>query len=495
MRRPPPPTGRRPGPAGGPLARSGPIRRPAPPAPAQPPVTPVTPEQDSDFGSVPGDLATPVPQGGGSQDESMIFMTHMPGTTVPPRPAPLVEQDQSLKKLSDDLAEKERIKAGGEPAPKPKTGRGRGLTGRLMEGAGRGALERTLEAGRKSGGSGGISQMFLRAETRSVAGVTRPKTPDFFPQLPGALLQPLRGDSLGAVLGGAAMLAVAGVLFELSPLVGFLALTVVLLELSALRLRSVRELAHGHDALSWPDVGEVLAAVPTAIVLLALCLGPALAVGSLALPEGAWDEAQPAGLRSRLERVWRPAPAPPPAGALPGESAPEPLGRQALLRLEAVLGTPPAAPDPRTPPEVARDLRDRGLDHVRALLLPADPTPAGRGARALLLLGLLVFPMALLAAAVLRSAYAAAHLPLLLRGVMRAPMSYLVVAGAFAVADLALLLLLILPGPALQGALGPVPGHLLSVLAFSLAASVMLVVTSALLGRFYRAFAFELGWE
>ena len=442
----------------------------------------------------PGELATPRPDDGHS-DESMIFMTHMPGVSVPPRPAGLVEQDQALKKLSDDLAEKERQKTEGTEGQAPqgrRTGR-KGITGRLMEGAGRGALERTLEAGRKSsGGSGGISQMFLRAETRSVAGVQRPKTPSFLPQLPGALLQPFRGGSLGAWLGGAAMLAVTALLFELSPLVGLLALAVVLIELAALRLRAVRELAHGHDALSWPDVGEVLAAIPTALLLLALWIGPALALGSLALPPDAWDPAQPAGLRSRVFRAWRPAPMPPAAPG--GEPAAEPLGRQALLRLEAVLGTPPAGSDPRSPAQVANDLRERGLTHLRAIVLPEAPTAAGLGARALLLVGMFLFPMAVLAAAVLRSAYAAAHLPLLLRGILRAPGAYLLVVAGFALADLALLLLLLVPSAALQAALG-MPGHLLAVALFALGAAGLLVSTSALLGRFYRSYAYELGWE
>jgi hypothetical protein len=196
-----------------------------------------------------------------------------------------------------------------------------------------------------------------------------------------------------------------------------------------------------------------------------------------------------------VERLWRPAPAPLPPGAAPGAVAPEPLGRQALLRLEAVLGTPPPAPDPRQPGQVAAELRDRTLEHVRAVLVPSAPTPLGLAARALLLLGALVFPMALLAAAVLRSTYAAAHLPLLLRGILRAPGAYLVVVLAFTLADLGLVLLLVLPGPALQAALGAVPGHLVSVALFSLAAAASLVATSALLGRFYRSYAYELGWE
>ena len=449
----------------------------------------------------PGDeLATPAPAEKGPSDESLIFMTHMPGVTVPPRPANLVEQDESLKRLSDDLAAKEQAKAEAEAAAqdpdRAKANRRRpGLTGRLMEGAGRGALERTLEAGRKSSSSsGGISQMFHRAETRSVAGVAgRPQTDPFIPQLPAALLQPFRMGSLSALAGGAAMLAVAAILLELSPLVGFLALAVTLIELSALRLRCVRELARSHDALSWPDVGEVLSAIPTSIVLFLLWLGPAAAVGSLALPASAWDANEPGGLRARIERVWRP-----PAWApetLPGDvKPPEPLGRQTLLRVEALIGDV-HGDDGRTSTAVAHDLREGAVSRLRRLIIPPEPSAAGIAARVLLAGGLFLFPMALLAAAVLRSVYAAAHLPLLLRAILRAPGAYLIVALGLGGADLALLLFAIAGAPPLHGVLGPVLGHLAWGVGLALLAAFLLVSTSALLGRFYRSYAPDLAWE
>ena len=103
--------------------------------------------------------------------------------------------------------------------------------------------------------------------------------------------------------------------------------------------------------------------------------------------------------------------------------------------------------------------------------------------------------MALLAAATLRSAYAAAHLPLLLRGILRAPAGYLVTVIGLGFADLALLLVAIVAGPPLHEALGPVLGHLAHVSAFALLAALLLVSTSALLGRFYRSYSYELAWE
>ena len=92
-----------------------------------------------------------------------------------------------------------------------------------------------------------------------------------------------------------------------------------------------------------------------------------------------------------------------------------------LKALEAVRAMAPeeerAEADPLeglSPAEVASKIVSDLLDRGRSLLRWEGVSSAGRTARILLALALFLFPMALLAATKLQSAYAGLHLPLLL---------------------------------------------------------------------------------
>jgi hypothetical protein len=434
--------------------------------------------------------------GGGDDDSELVFVTHMPGVSVPPRPKEF-EHDEDLARLAAKLR--------GEDAEKDEANST--LTMRLVQGAGKlgraagkGAWERTLEASRKS--SGGMSQMFHRVETRNVAGVVnvvKPKTPSFGSLFAGALVAPLRKGSLPAILGGTAMLALAVLLLELSLVLGLICLLVAGVELMALRVKFVREVAHGRDELVWPEWSEVLAALPAYPAALVV-LAPPLIVGLLALGDSAWDKSQPGSVPRRAALLLSPGDdrAPPSEEDLAPLSEEERIlfGRTGLIMLEAAIGSPRDGYDPRTPEQIAVDVRERGLDRVQRWLIPSGGlSTLGMVAWALGLMGLIAFPMGLLAVAKLESGYAAFHVPLMIRSMLRTALHYPVVVIFFLVQDMVLLMALLGAQPFFQAKLGSLLGHLAAVGFVSALVVILPVVSGSLLGRFYRSHANELGWE
>jgi len=446
-------------------------------------------------------LSTPVPgMGGGDDDSGLMFMTHMPGVSVPPRPEGF-DHDEDLARLAAKLRGEDPDK------DKDEDEAGSTLTMRLVQGAGKlgraagkGALERTLEAGRKS--TGGMSQMFHRVETRNVAGVVgaiKPNTPTFASQFAGALVAPLRRGSLPAILGGIVMLALAIVLLELSPWLGLFAFLVAGIELVALRVKYVREVSHGKDDLVWPEWSEVLAALPAFPAAL-IAFAPPLVVGALALGSTSWDNAQPGSIPSRAALFLSAgdAQAPPSDQAeLPVSEEERALfGRTGFVMLEAVIGSPQGGYDARTPEQISIDVRDRGLERIQSWVIPSSETSGlGLAARALGWLGLMVFPMCLLAVAKLESGYAAFHMPLIVRSVLRTAMGYPVVVVFFLAQDLLICMALLGAHPFFQSKLGSLGGHMAAVGFVSALVVIVPVVTGSLLGRFYRSHANELGWE
>ena len=403
----------------------------------------------------------------------------MPGVSVPPRPAGF-DHDADLARLAaklkgedtdedTDADEKKPAKRGRDEANQTLTMR---LAGKLGVAAGKGALERTLEAGRKAS-TGGMSQMFHRVETRNVA-------------VAGV-----------AIIGGIAMLTVALLMLELSPLLGLVALAVAGVELLALRLKYVRDSAHGKDNLLWPEWSEVLSALPAFPAALVVFL-PALVVGLLALGGGVWDSSQPGSIPARAKRMLSAGdPSAPSETALPGATEERVLfGRTGLVMLEAAIGSPRAGYDARTPEQIAQDVRATGLKRLQRWLVPNSETePLGLAARALGWLALLVFPMGLLAVAKLESGYAALHAPLLVRSILRTALHYPVVVIFFLVQDVVIVMTALNSQPFFQAKLGSLGGHLAAVGCVSIAVVVLPVITGSLLGRFYRSHANELGWE
>jgi len=488
-RRPPPRTGprkrpppRRPGPPG-----TAPQRRPPPPSDRRP-----RPSPPPRKGPPPGVDDAVTPGAGFDGDaESMIFMTHMPGVSVPPRPQDF-QNDDELQKLAQDLAGKDREPTEEELAEKRRQERearkqraAANLTqkfidaaGVLSAGAGRGALARTREA--------------AQSDTGPVTGVVRPQTPSFGSLIGGALVQPLRRRSLPAVLGGALMLAVAAILLEASPWLGGSALVVAAVELLGLRLKFVRDAAHGKDEVVWPEWREVAAAIPTYVAALLPFL-VAFVLSVAAYGPKAVDTGAPDSVWVRAERI---ATAGGAAGADGGKSPPRDFGGNAVAMLEAVFAGPSTwGQADRTTAEAARDLRDATAGRLRQLVAPGGASGVGIAARVVLAVALVLFPMALLAGAKLKSLYASLHLPMVVRSVFRAPLAYLFVAVAFVAQDAVLLGAFLNLQVVLRESLPPFPAHAAAVGASALVAVALPVVTGALLGRFYRSHANELAWE
>ncbi|MCA8923608.1 MAG: hypothetical protein KDD82_17455 [Planctomycetes bacterium] len=504
-RRRPPPTGRRPV-----RRRTGPTRRPTSPSGRRPP----PPRRPSASSEGPAPATPPPPQQQQPPDDSLIFVTHMPGASVPPRIADEFEHDETLKKLRNDLAEKKGEGAeGGKKATDRRSFEQRGsLTQRLAEGAtrigeaaGRGALARTLEASRRSkhNAGSGISQIFQRSpaldrgSTAESLGVgSRPPEPNFLSGLLAAFATPLRGPNLPSVLGCAGLLWIALVFLELSP-IGYGALAIALVQLTALRMKCVRDEAAGKDEVRWPEWGEWLAAVLSFPGVMVLLL-PALFLGALSF-DGAFDAKLPTSVPARLGAMLNP---PEPAKALPADpdavlEAHETagIGRRVLTIMEAAVGSPnPQAPE-RAPEKMAKDLRKTALLRLANLVLPRDANAAGIAARVLLLGWLFLFPMAFLAASKLRSAYAALHVPFLLRSILAAPLSYAIVVVIFLLQDLIVYVGFTAGIGALYGTLAPLQAHALAVLVVSLAVVFAMVATSSVLGRFYRGHALLLAWD
>ncbi|MCO5171125.1 MAG: hypothetical protein M9894_32880 [Planctomycetes bacterium] len=511
-RRPPPPPRPAGRPAGPPPPGGGP-RPPGPPPPrggGPPPRPPARPPA--------GGLDAATPPAAAESDDDLVFMTHAPGATVAPRPVSEVDKEvqafaDRLKAKDEEKAEKEkaekekadktdRRRAGTGPRPRPqaearepgggpaRAGGAPALKQRFMEGAGRlseaagvGAVQRTLQAGRGTEGAGDAV-----------------KGPSFWSLLPGALLAPLRAGSVGAAVGATLLVALALLAVEVSPPVGLLACVVVTLELAALVVKHLRETGGGRDDVLWPTFSEVAGGFMSWAGA-GLMLAPAAVAAVVVYGGGAWDVGQPASVPARAARVWSPPAevrAAPVDEDLPGgdEAVPDALGRHALAMLDAAVGParPAHEPDPRSAPALAADLSSAARGRVEAFTGP----PAGAGPvawRGLLVLGLLLYPIALVACARLKSAYAVLHLPMLLRAAAGAPVAYLIVLAAW-LAHAALLLgaLLVLPA-ALHARLGPAAAHLGWVLAVALVGGPGSIVVASLLGRFYRARAHALAWD
>ncbi|MCW8140584.1 MAG: hypothetical protein KIT58_16920, partial [Planctomycetota bacterium] len=112
-----------------------------------------------------------------------------------------------------------------------------------------------------------------------------------------------------------------------------------------------------------------------------------------------------------------------------------------------------------------------------------------------LVIGLLLYPIALVACARLKSAYAALHLPMLLRAALGAPVAYAVVLAAWLAHGALLLAALLLLPAALHARLGPAAAHLGWVLAVAFVGGPGSIVVASLLGRFYRSRAHALAWD
>lgn len=493
-------SGGHPRPAGGPppAPPPRPAGRPAT-GPAPRPPEPTTPPAG-------GEPTTPVAQS--DSDDELIFMTHAPGATVAPRPmleaqvevkafeerlkAKEDEKKAAEKAEADAKAEKARRRAGtggvarparesAEPA-RASSARVRLVEGaaRLSEGAGMGAIARTLHA------------------ARGTTSAPEAPAPAFWPSVPGALLCPLRRGSLAALLGGTILLFGCLLLIEVSPRVGLVACAVAALELIALRVRWIRDAAGGKDDASWPSWADVVGSFP---LHAAACfvLAPAIILALAAYGPKRWDATHDASVPARIGRVW----SPPTEGAVLPDGTPAPgappdqLGRHALGMLGSLVG--PARPadevDRRDARELARDLQDASLARLRTLVSLEGLPPISMVWRGLLVLGLVSFPMALLAAARLKSAYVPLYPPVLLRGVLRGPIAYtLVVAVWLACVAAVLTALLFLPG-VLHARLATLLAHA----GWALVVAALVVTTSlvhgALLGRFYRSHSHQLGWE
>ncbi len=423
-------------------------------------------------------------------------MTHAPGAVVPPRPERSETEDSVADRILGAFRRDRR------PTPAEEAGLDESFVGRLAEGAGRGALQRARAASERAKRRyqpppldqtlAGASK-HVRQDTGPRVVVAGPPEatpagplPSFATRVPGALLSPLRG--LPVLVVQAFLLALGLLLLELALPVGAGALALGVAALVALRVRGVRDAAAGEDRVVWPALGEMPTALPLYGAAVLAALGPPVVLALVAWGPAARDGG-PASLQARLRHVATADPAAP--GGRPTGST---LGATPLRLLEAAVAAEVPA-EARSPAQTARALQREALARGRELLAIERERPLGIAARALLALGALLFPISLLAAVRLRSAYAALYPPILLRSTLRMLGPYLFVALATALqAALFLATLLLLPA-LLRDELGTVPGHLAWVGAVAAVATGGAMTTSALLGRLYAARRDVLGWD
>lgn len=441
-------------------------------------------------------------------------MTHAPGSIVPPRELEGINVD-------DSFAGKVLGKFGLKPGKKDPAAEGPGLTGRLArgaaEGTGRGAFDRAMQASRRSAARGGAPRPAPQAPPKpewsdktwagqniqAAGGTPRvvtaaptepappPAEPSFLASVPGALALPFRG--LGVVLVHIIIVALALLLLELSPPLGVLASGVAFLQVVALRVRVVRESSAGRDKVGWPDIGALFSAlVPYVAAGLWALPAAGLCVAAYA-PHGALRADSPASLQQRVRRLVNPLPR-------PGEGEAEPpsvrFGQGTYLMLEALVGVVDreGLGAPRRPTEaVVRELSRSARARLTALVDGARASGVGIAARAAAAAAFLFFPMAFLCAVRLRSAYAAWHVPLVLRSVLRVLGPYLIVLFAFA-AQLGLTAAALFFLPERLVALGP-GGHFAWVGSVAAAFVALPLVTADLSGRLYRSRQLTLGWD
>jgi hypothetical protein len=515
-------------------------------APGSPPPRPAPPKAPAPAG---GGLDAAPPAAASESDDDLVFMTHAPGATVMPRQMSEADKDveefrerlrarqqadkekaEAAEKAEKEKAERERLRKGtgnrprtaptergpareregAPPAQRPsaqapavarageesrarageESRGGSNLGSRFVEGAGRiseaagvGAIQRTLQAG------------------RGVQGAQGAGAPSFWTSIPGALLTPLRRGSIGAALGATLLLALALLAVEVSPPVGLLACVAIGVELAALLVKHLRETGGGRDDAVWPTFAEV-AGGSMAWLAAGLVMAPAIVLALVVAGGSAWDMSNPGSFPARAGRAWSPPAEVAPAPAdddLPGGEArvPDALGRHALAMLDAAVGPARAraAGDARSARQLAAGVAAATHERIHSLRPPPDAAPLSLAWRGLLVVGLLLYPIALIACARLKSAYAALHLPMLLRAVLRAPAAYaVVVLGWLAHVGLLLGALLLLPD-ALGARLSAAQAHLAWIAAVAVVGGPGSLVAASLLGRFYRSQAHRLGWD
>jgi hypothetical protein len=366
-----------------------------------------------------------------------------------------------------------------------------------------------------------------------------------------ALVRPLYPASLLSGIG-AALLVTVGVLAVLvSPRLGLIAGAVLVLQVLALRLRVVRDASAGREDVVWPDWDEGLGAAPIYLGLSFVFL-PAIVLGLAAWGDDAFDPLHAGSIPNRMSVLWEPhgheraladaardatqsarelqrqkvqalEEARAEVGVERDEARADPVqverdrrADDALVMLDAIVGDPPAPPLPPPPlpapeedelqdeeaeppaqlpaPPSANSITRSVEAKLRVLATPAA-TPLGLAAQGALVLGLFLFPMALLAAAKLDSLYAPIHLPLLVLSVLRAPVAYLAVALLFMGQLVVVVGVALLAGPTILTSLPPVVGHALALLSVCAAATLSGIATSSALGGFYRCYAGALCWE
>lgn len=438
------------------------------------------------------------------EESQLLFMTHAPGAIVPPRPRDVTDESFADKILGPFRGGRPQTTA---PAAAEDDAGGKSIAARLSENAGRGALQRAREASRRAASAryrpppldqtlDGASKHVrsegapaARPEVNVAAPVpdaALPPPPSFLAQVPGALVAPLRGFPVLVVQ--AVLLGLGLLLCELSLGIGGAALLLGLAALVSLRVRGIRDACAGQDRVVWPALPEMLSAVPLFGVALAGALAPAAIAAALAWGPAAYDGG-PESVQARAQAALAAA-TPPGEGAAPAPA----IGHGPLRVLEAAVASRVEA-RPRSTAELARELQRAAIERARALVTLEGATPAGLAARALLVAGLGVFPIGLLAAVRLRSAYAALYPPILVRSVVRVfgPWLLLVVA-TLGQAILLLAALLLLPA-VLRDELGAGPGHLAWTAVVALVATGGTMVLSALQGRLYRTRQLVLGWD
>jgi hypothetical protein len=427
-----------------------------------------------------------------------MFMTHAPGAIVPPRKEDNVNESFAGRILGSFKLGKKKGQEEESHGYKEKGAKS--LTGRLAEGAGKGALNRALSAGRgpkpkaeeKAGwedktwaGQNVVDAGPQTPQVVTAAATVAPSGPSFMGMAFGAFLTPLRGFPVTLV--HVVIMGLAIFMLELSSILGLVACGVALAQLVSLRVRLVRDSCSARGGVAWPDVGSLFSAVLPYVATLLLLL-PAAGLGVFAFGSAAFEGES--GVPARAKRLADPAPLD------DGKSLPEgvTLGHNTRLMLEAAVGVvteegPGAAT--RSTKQVGLDLSASARARLSTFVDVGAASGLGIGARVLLALGLLGMPMAFLCAVRLRSAYAALHVLLIARSCLRVLGGYLIVMGVH-VAQWAFTLWAVFMLPAfLEGALG----HVIWIGVVTSALVCLPMITADLLGRLYRSGQISLGWD
>lgn len=438
-----------------------------------------------------------------SQAGDLVFSTHVPGADVPPRapatpatppdlvpsnlvlPRALVPEGQGVglhvDRREGTPASRSRVRVEGPPAapaPRPATP------------------------------AVGLDSAHFRPPTEP----ERDRFTWFLPVLARALVLPFAPSSLIASFGGGALLAGTLLLVEASPHLGALALLVVLGELAAIRLKTIRESAAGRPHVAWPDWNEGLAAISLHAASL-LLFAPALVLAVVAWGPAAWDRASPTSIpatvrrtlvgdaeralaRAFLEAKKGASAEPRTVDYLLDPDLPfEPPERRAQepgtkLLEELAATAPPAGP---TPPPTPGEALARAAARARFLVDPRGASGAALAARLLLLAGAFLFPVGLLIAARVQNPRAVLDPPALLRPIVRAPLAYALVLALFVAQDALVFGLVFCGEPLARAAVSrPFAAHALALVLGCGAALTLTVATGAAVGGFARGRRVEL---